>query len=210
MKAQLFVTPGACSLACHVVVEEAQLPIEVIAVDLRDPQAPHRAHNPLGRVPTLVTSAGDVLTENSALLPYLADLRPDAGLLAAIGSVQRARTQSWVGYLNAEIHAGCFRAINRPQRYSSDPTGQTEVRVQGLLRLQEALGPINTALADRTFLVGDTFTIADAYLGVFVGWVRALGPDFAHFTHLHAFGQRYEQRPSVLRARAREAAQGLA
>jgi len=128
MTPTLYVTPGACSLACHVVIEEGSLPIDVVPVDLRDPAAPHRAFNPLGRVPTLVTENGEVLTENSALLPYLADLAPQSHLLAPAGTVVRAQTQAWVGYLNAEIHAGCFRAINRPQRYCPDAQGQATVR----------------------------------------------------------------------------------
>lgn len=206
MTPTLFVTPGACSLACHVVIEEAGLPIEVVPVDLGDPVAPHRAFNPLGRVPTLVTAQGDVLTENSALLPYLADLAPMSHLLAPAGTVLRARTQAWVGYLNAEIHAGCFRAINRPQRYCPDPSGQATVRQQGLLRLQEALVPIEEALRGRDSLVAGHFTIADAYLGVFAAWLRPLGRDFESFTELHRFGCAYEQRPAVQRARAREAA----
>lgn len=204
MKPTLFVTPGACSFACHVVVEEAGLPIEVVPVDLRDPAAPHRVFNPLGRVPTLVTAERDVLTENSALLPYLADQAPTRHLLAPAGTVLRARTQAWVGYLNAEIHAGCFRAINRPQRYCPDVHGQATVRQQGLLRLQEALAPIESALQGQDGLMGASFTIAEAYLGVFAAWVRALGKDFEHFTELHRFGRAYEQRPSVARARARE------
>ncbi|WP_439114927.1 glutathione S-transferase N-terminal domain-containing protein [Hydrogenophaga sp.] len=204
MRATLFVSPGACSLACHVVVLEAGLPIHVVPVDLRDPAAPHRAVNPLGRVPTLITAAGEVLTENSALLPYLADQSPSSGLLAPVGTVLRARTQAWVGYLNAEIHTGCFRAINRPQRYCLDMKGQATVREQALLRLQEALEPIESALQDRATLDGEHFTIADAYLGVFGAWVRALGADFDRFTELHRFGRGYEQRASVMRARAWE------
>jgi len=79
------------------------------------------------------------------------------------------------------------------------------VREQGLLRLQEALASIESALQGRNWLVGDDFSIADAYLGVFAGWVKALGARFAGFSALHDFGQRYERRPSVQRARAREA-----
>lgn len=204
MNPTLYVTPGACSLACHVVIEEARLPFHVVSVDLRDPAAPHRAFNPLGRVPTVVTAHGDVLTENAALLPYLADMAPDSHLLAPVGTVLRAQTQAWVGYLNAEIHAGCFRAINRPHRYCPDAKGQVIVREEGLKRLYEALGPVETALRNRNTLVGNHFTIADAYLGVFASWVRDLGAPFDSLTELQRFGSAYEQRNSVMRARARE------
>lgn len=206
MKPTLFVAPGACSFACHVVVEEAGLPIEVVPVDLRDPAAPHRAFNPLGRVPTLVTADREVLTESVALLPHLADMACPSGLLAPVGTVARARTMAWVAYLGAEIHAACFRTINRPQMYCADVSAHAGVRAAGFRRLQVALAPIEAALRQTSGLVGDHFTIADAYLGVFAGWVQALGDEVEPFPTLARFGNAYERRPSVSAARAREAA----
>ncbi|UUZ64576.1 glutathione S-transferase N-terminal domain-containing protein [Polaromonas sp. P1-6] len=136
---RLLVTPGACSFASHVVVRELDLPIEIVCVSLTDPQAPHRRLNPLGRVPTLALNDGTVVTETTAILPLLADLRPGTPLFAPAGSLECAQIQSWLGYLNAEVHAGCFRAINRPQRFCSNETVWPQIREQGKRRLLSAL-----------------------------------------------------------------------
>jgi glutathione S-transferase len=100
---QLFVARGACCLGAHVVVRELALPVEVVIVPLRTPGSPIHAVNPLGRVPALRFDAGAVLTENSAILPFLADQRPGTSLFAPAGTIERAQIQSWIGYLNSEV-----------------------------------------------------------------------------------------------------------
>jgi len=203
---QLFVSPGACCLGAHVVVRELALPVTVRNVPLRTPESPIHAVNPLGRVPALRLDDGTVITENSAILPFLADLRPGTSLFAPAGSVERAQIQSWIGYVNSEIHAASFRPINRPERYSNDASAHPGIRQRGREQLKTALGVIDRRLADHSFLVADRFTIADAYLGVFARWVAALGEEFDGLTNLHRFRHEYSARPSVIEALAAEAA----
>lgn len=98
----LYIAPGTCAQAAHILVRELQLPIHIEKVALRTPDSPIHRVNPLGRVPALQLDDGTLITENTALLPYLADLSPDAGLLAAAGTTERAQIQSWIGYLGVQ------------------------------------------------------------------------------------------------------------
>ncbi|WP_282353423.1 glutathione S-transferase C-terminal domain-containing protein [Pseudomonas sp. PS01303] len=202
----LFIFPGACSFAAHVVIHELQLPISVERVTLGDTNSPYRQINPTGRVPALLLDNQTLLTENTAILPYLADLKPGTELFAPAGSVERAQIQGWLGYVATEIHVGAFRPINRPERYSADESAFPGIRKRALEQLSNALKPIEARLAQTEYLVGDRFTVADAYLGVFLGWSARVGV-LNDFPALQAALGRFRARESVVQALA---AEGLA
>jgi glutathione S-transferase len=202
----LFIFPGACSFAAHVVIHELQLPISVERVTLGDPNSPYRQINPTGRVPALLLNNQTLLTENTAILPYLADLKPGTELFAPAGSVERAQIQGWLGYVATEIHVGAFRPINRPERYSADESAFPGIRQRALEQLSNALKPIEARLAQTEYLVGDRFTVADAYLGVFLGWSARVGV-LNDFPALQAALGRFRARESVVQTLA---AEGLA
>lgn len=202
----LFIFPGACSFAAHVVIHELQLPITVERVPLGDPNSPYRQINPTGRVPALLLDNQTLLTENTAILPYLADLKPGTELFAPAGSVERAQIQGWLGYVATEIHVGAFRPINRPERYSADEAAFPGIRQRALAQLTNALKPIEARLAQTEYLVGDRFTVADAYLGVFLGWSARVGV-LNDFPALQAALGRFRARESVVQTLA---AEGLA
>ena len=202
----LFIFPGACSFAAHVVIHELQLPISVEPVTLGDPNAPYRQINPTGRVPALLLDDQTLLTENTAILPYLADLQPGTPLFAPAGSVERAQIQGWLGYVATEVHVGAFRPINRPERYSADESAFPGIRQRALEQLSNALKPIEARLAQTEYLVGDRFTVADAYLGVFLGWSARVGV-LNDFPALQAALGRFRARESVVQTLA---AEGLA
>ena len=202
----LFIFPGACSFAAHVVIHELQLPISVERVTFGDPNSPYRQINPTGRVPALLLDNQTLLTENTAILPYLADLKPGTQLFAPAGSVERAQIQGWLGYVATEIHVGAFRPINRPERYSADESAFPGIRQRALEQLTNALKPIEARLAQTEYLVGDRFTVADAYLGVFLGWSARVGV-LNDFPALQAALGRFRARESVVQTLA---AEGLA
>lgn len=202
----LFIFPGACSFAAHVVIHELQLPINVERVTLGDPNSPYRQINPTGRVPALLLDNQTLLTENTAILPYLADLKPGTELFAPAGSVERAQIQGWLGYVATEVHVGAFRPINRPERYSADEAAFPGIRQRALEQLTNALKPIEARLAQTWYLVGDSFTVADAYLGVFLGWSARVGV-LDDFPALQAALGRFRARESVVQTLA---AEGLA
>lgn len=203
----LYIAPSACSFGAHVIVRELGLPIDIVKVPLRQADSPILQINPLGRVPALQLDNGSVITENSAILPYLADLAPGTPLFAAAGSTERAQIQSWIGYLNSEVHVGGFRPINRPERYSADESAFEGIRNQSRKTLHSALQHVDSALQGKQYLVGDRFTIADAYLGVFVRWIARLGDDFLDLENLIRFREHFVARPSVQAAQAFEDAQ---
>lgn len=202
----LFIFPGACSFAAHVVIHELQLPISVEPVTLGDPNAPYRRINPTGRVPALLLDDQTLLTENTAILPYLADLKPGTPLFAPAGSVERAQIQGWLGYVATEVHVGAFRPINRPERYTADEAAFPGIRQRALEQLANALKPIESRLAQTDYLVGNHLTLADIYLGVFLGWSARVGV-LGDFPALQAALGRFRARDSVVQT---VSAEGLA
>lgn len=206
---KLYVAQGACSFGAHVVAREIMqasgLPIEIIKVPLRTPDSPIHKVNPLGRVPTVVTDNGDVITENGAILPWLADLDSTAGLSAPTGSAERAQIQEWIGFLNSDIH-GAYKPVNRPNLFHPDEEVQKAIREQGITRLRDLVRVVQRKLEGKTWAVGERFTAADAYLGVFLRWLPRAGIDIAEFPGLAAWLERYNARESVKAAIAFEAA----
>lgn len=200
----LYVSLGACSLAAHSLVHELDLPIRVEPVPLRTPESPINRINPLRRVPALQLDDGILITENSAILPYLADLRPEAGLFAPVGNVERALIQSWIGYLASEVHVGGFRPLNRPERYSADESAHPGIRAKASEQLHQALAHVERHLNGRQWLVGERYTIADAYLGVFAGWLPRLGEAFADLPNLARAREAFQARPATQQALAAE------
>lgn len=201
----LFIAPGACSLGAHVVVRELDLPVAVVKVPLRKPESPIFKVNPLGKVPTLLLDDGVAITENTAILPFLADLRPGTPLFAPAGHAERGLIQSWLGYLSAEVHAGTFRLVTRPEKFSDDVSAHAGIKAKALQQLVAAYGHFDRSLEGRDFLVGNRFTIADAYLGVFARWTAKVGDRLAEFRNVERFRVAYEARASVQAALAAEA-----
>lgn len=200
----LYVAPGACSFGAHVVLKELGIPHDIAVVPLRTPDSPILKVNPLGRVPTLKLDSGEVLTENGAILPFLGDLKPEAGLFAPVGSVERARIQEWIGFLNSDLHRA-LRPVNRPELFHPDTSTHDAIRAKGLEQLIDLLKVVDRKLEGKTWAVGERFTIADAYLGVFWGWLRRGRPELlAQLPNLAAFGARFDARPSVQAALAAE------
>lgn len=201
---QLLASPGATSLPAHVIIRELDLPVAVQLLRLGPGGDDLAARTPYGRIPALVLDDGTVIGENSAILPFLADQRPGTSLFAPAGSVERALIQSWIGYINSEIHGATQRVGNRPHLYSDDPAAHEGIRLAARRRLREAYQPIEDHLARADWLVGGRFTIADAYLGVFASYVPHFGPALADLPALSAFSARFEALPAVQAARAVE------
>lgn len=200
---QLFYSPFACSLASHITAREAGLNIDLIAVTLATKRTADGgdflAVAPKGQVPALRIEGGAVLTEGPSVLQYLADAAPASGLLPAVGSEERYRVVEWVNYVGTEVHKLCFYLMFAPD-------SPAEAKAWGRSLLDKKLAYINGQLAGRPFVVGERFTIADAYLtwaltlcqkiGVGLDGLSAIG---AYLTAMHA-------RPAVQAAIAAEAA----
>ena len=199
---KLFYTPGACSLSPHIVLRETGLPFEAEKVDLRtkttESGADFTAVNPKGSVPALVLDDGEVLTEGPAIVQYLADRKPETGLAPQNGTLPRYRLQEWLNYVSTELHKG-FGPLFNPAL----PEEAKEIQKQGIVK---KLQHLDRHFAQHPFLMGEGFTVADAYAFTVLNWSGKFGIDLSSYPNVSAFMGRVAERPS---ARAAMQAEGL-
>ncbi|MEW5685202.1 MAG: glutathione S-transferase N-terminal domain-containing protein [Pseudomonadota bacterium] len=187
--------PMACSLASRFALIEAGLEHEVAVVHTtRGEQLTeaYRRINPRGKVPALETDWG-VLTESTAILPFIADQAPEARLFPEAGTFARAQAQAWLSFLSSSLHTA-MRAAMAPAAGCDGP----EALEAAVGRVSALLGEIDTHLADRDTLVDD-FGVCDLYLGVFLLWRAApgLAGKLPPFPNLDRFQQRLFSRPAL-------------
>jgi glutathione S-transferase len=190
---KLFYYPGFCSLSPHIVAREAGVEVELKKVDTKTKQieggGDFRALNPKGYVPALQLDDGAVLTEGPAIILYLADRNPASGLAAREGTMERYRLQEMLAYVNSEIHKGYDTLFNSA---ASDA-----LKDERRAHLQKRYGLIEKQLAGGDYVLGPTFTVADAYLFVITGWSKYVKLDLAGFPNLLAYQKRVAARPAV-------------
>ena len=192
---ELFASPMACSLASHIAVIEAGLPVKVRFVENKktDDGGDFLAVSPYGYVPALKLDDGQVLNEGASVLQYLADRKPEAGLAPAWGSAERYQLIDTLHYLGTEVHKRVFYNI-----FST--TVPAAAKTAAMADLEPTLAAIARRLGDRETLVGDRFTVADAYLLTLLNWAVFLKADLAKSPALQAYHRKHLQRPSVVRA----------
>ncbi len=190
---KLYYSPGACSLSPHIVLREAGLSFELEKVDLRTKKTESGKDfytiNPKGYVPTLQLDDGSILTEGPAIVQYVADKAPQSKLAPANGTLERYRIQEWLNFISTELHKG-FSPLFKPN-YPED--------AKKLVR--ENLGTrfdyLRDPLEKNTFLTGDQFSVADAYLFTVLGWCQWTGIDLGQWPALKAYHARVAERPQV-------------
>ena len=197
---KLYYMKGACSLASYISLMEAGIKFEAAEVDHKT-RATHDGEaldtiNPKGYVPILKLDNGEILTENVAVLSYIADLNPAAKLAPTAGTLDRYRLLELLAYINSEIHKNFGPLFNS----SSSEDIKNLVRAN----LKKRLDWINNALGSRTFLMGDQFTVADAYLYVTLSWTTHVGIDLGKWATLKRYHERIGARPNVIAARKAE------
>lgn len=190
---KLYYSPGACSMASRIVFEEAGIAYEAVRVNLKEKRTADgkdfNAINPKGYVPTLQLGDGEVLTENSALLPYLGELNVASNLMPPAGSFENYRVREWLSFISGELHKNCS-----PLFRSSTPEATAQLCRDNLTK---RLTYTNEKLGAGPFLLGDQITVADAYLYVVLTWLPKIKVDTSAWPHLNAYYQRMTQRPSV-------------
>ena len=193
---KLYYLKGACSLASYISLCEAGLKFDGIAVDRQTRKTAdgedYNQVNPKGYVPALRLDSGEVLTENVNVLQYIADHAPPGKLAPPAGTFERYRLIEWLAFVNSEIH----KAIS-PVFY---PTATDDVKTFAKNNLTRRLDWLDKDWGKRQFLMGDQFTVADAYLFVVLGWLPRVGFDMAKWPNLKAFHERVRERPSVQQA----------
>jgi len=193
---QLYYYPGACSLAPHISLREAGLPFELQKVDIHtkriDGGGDYTQVNSKGYVPALKLTSGEVLTEVPVILQYIADQKPESGLAPKPGTIERYRLGEWLNFTSSEIHKS-FSPLFNPTAAADWKAGSTAA----LTRRFDWLGP---QLKGRTHLLGDRFTVADAYLFVTLSWSGHVGIDLGKWPSLGTYVQGIGRRPKVIEA----------
>lgn len=201
----LYYCPLACSMASHVALEEAGATFEARKVNIfagehRKPA--YLAINPCGKVPALRFDDGRVLVESTAILAWIGTTHPGAGLLGG-DPIDRARTVATCAWLSSSVHPA-FAQFAHPERFGPDPATHASLRSQAKDTFWAYLREIDGMLANRPWIMGDRFTVADPYALVFYPWGRELGLPIAELMHLAAMKDRLLERPAARRALQRE------
>ena len=190
---KLYYSPGACSMAVHIVLIEGGFSFDKEQVDLATKKTADGTDftsiNPNGYVPALALNNGEVLTEAAVILAYLADQVPERKLAPAAGSMERYRLQEKLNFITTELHKGFGSLFN--------PAMPEEWREQVKQGLGKRLDYIAGQLQGRQYLLGDEFSIADAYLFTILGWSKLTKVDLSPWPVLVDYSARIAQRPAV-------------
>jgi glutathione S-transferase len=190
---RLFYASGACSLSPHIVAQEAGIELRLQKVDLKTKTIASEGDffgvNPKGYVPTLELDNGEILTEGSAIVQYLADLKPEKGLAPPAGTFERYRLQEWLGFINSELHKS-YSPLFRPDT-------PADTRAERVAYLNKRYAVVEKRLEGHPYLLGAAFTVADAYLFTVTNWANAVKFDLTPFPNLRAFQERVAARPAV-------------
>jgi len=193
---KLYYSPGACSLSPHIVLLEAGLPFTMEKVDFASKKTSNGTDyltvNSKGSVPALQLDDGRVLTEGPAVVQYLADNAPDSGLAPRAGTFERYQLMEILNYITSELHKGYGPLFN--------PKTSADSKAAAVANLHKKFDWLTGFLADKTHLLGKTFTVADAYLFTVLRWSGRVGIDLAPWPVLTAYLARIEQRPRVQQA----------
>ncbi|HEX7380839.1 MAG TPA: glutathione S-transferase N-terminal domain-containing protein [Nevskiaceae bacterium] len=202
---KLYFSPHTSSLAAHIALEWIGQPFELHEVEIRPGKSPELvARNPMGAVPVL-EDAGWILTQNVAVLNYLADRFPEAGVGSDGTPRGRAELNRWLGFINSDLHP-YFEAFFGEHGYLQDKATIEKTVEHSRVALRKRLALVDEHLKDRDFLLGARHSVADGYLFIVAEAATAFGVDLADLTALLAFVARMRADPAVQRALAAESA----
>ena len=198
---KLYTSPGTCSMASNIALREAGIPFELAKVDKRTKLVDgvdFTRINPKGYVPALQLDDGQVLTENVAVLQYIADRNPAAKLAPLAGTMERYRLEEWLSFISSEVHKAYSPLF-------SAEAGE-ETKQYSRKHLAKGLDYLQGVLEGRQYLMGDQFTVADAYLFVVLGWSAYASVDLGKWPSLKSYIERIGARPHVVEAATAEKA----
>ena len=194
---KLYYAPGACSLSPHIVAREAGIAIDLQKVDLKtktlaDGGASYTAINGKGYVPALGLDDGALLTEGPAIVQYMADQKPESGLAPKTGTMDRLRLQEWLNFISTELHKamGTFFNPAVTPEWRKAVSDRLEIRCEWLAK----------QLTGKQYLMGDKFSVADAYLFTVLNWAPMVKFDLGKWSVLQEYHKRVAARPKVQEA----------
>lgn len=197
---KLYYSPGACSMAVHILLNELGKKYEAVRVDLREKKTEtgkdYRKINPKGYVPALETKKGQVLTEVGTVLQYLADKAKATKMLPKAGSMARYRAMEALNFVSSEMHKGYSPLFN--------PGIPAEGKDALRLRLALRLGYLNELLGKQKFLSGKAFGVADCYAFTILRWSKGVGVDLTPFPNIEKYREDLAKRPSIKKTMEQE------
>lgn len=205
---KLYYLPGACSMSCHIALATTKLPYEAINVGKSADEQTKKAFlavNPQGAVPALQIDATKTLTQNIAILEYIADQKPEAKLLAAAGTFERAETMKWLSMVASDLHPA-FAPLFRLSAITTDPRAETDIKNWSLGKINKLLGTLETHLQNRKYLVGEHLTIADCYLYTVYQWNKMMQIPTDKFPALNRYSDMIAKLPAVIAVQEAESA----
>ncbi len=193
---KLYYSPGACSLSPHIVLREAGLAFEPVLANLKTHQltdgTDYYGISPKGYVPLLELDNGERLSEGPAIVQYIADQAPASKLAPPAGTMARYRLQEWLTFIGTELHKTFSPLFN--------PAIGEDAKVIFRKKLVERFTWVDSKLASKSYLMGDDFCAADAYLFTVARWAPFVGVDITGLANLSAFMARVNARPAVQEA----------
>lgn len=201
---KLFFSPGACSFSPHIVLHELGMQHDLEKVNMKTKTTTHgdfNKQNPKGYVPALLLDNGELLTEGVAIVQYLADQKPESKLIPKAGTWERYRAIEWLNYISTEIHRG-FSPLFHPE--AVPPEAQDQFKTYFKEKLAKRLDLIEEQLTKTKYMMGDTFTVVDAYLYTVASWAIPLKIDLSKWPKLMGFLETVRMRPAVAKAHEME------
>jgi glutathione S-transferase len=193
---KLYYSPGTCSLSPHIVLRESGLPFEPVLASTKTHKladgTDYYTINPKGYVPLLELDDGQRLSEGPAIVQYIADQVPDKQLAPAAGTMQRYRLIEWLNFITSELHKGFSPLFN--------PAQPEQAKALFRAKLEERFKWVDQQLEGRDFLLGERFSVADAYLFAVAGWAKVVGVSTQGLDRLTAYLARIAARPAVQEA----------
>ncbi|MDP2007680.1 MAG: glutathione transferase GstA [Rubrivivax sp.] len=190
---KLYYSPGACSLSPHIALREAGLPFDLVLASTKTKKladgSDYLVINPKGQVPLLELDDGQRLSEGPVIVQYIADRAPASGLAPAAGTMERYRLMEWLNFITTELHKG-FSPLFTPGM-------PEEAKAIARAALRARLAWVDSQLAGKSYLMGETFTVADAYLFTVAGWGKYVAVDTSALAGLTAYMARVAARPAV-------------
>jgi glutathione S-transferase len=190
---KLYYSPGACSLSPHIVLQASGLAFTLELASTKTHQlkdgTDYYSINPLGYVPLLELNDGTLLSEGPAIVQYIADQAPEKQLAPANGTLARYQLQSWLNFIGTELHKGFAPLFN--------PATPADFKPVVIERLLSRMSWVDSQLAGKEYLMGEHFTVADAYLFTVTGWGGYVKVDLSGFAHIAAYRARLSNHPAV-------------
>ncbi len=197
---KLYYTPGVCSLSPHIVLSEADFDYELEKVDLKtkitETGKDFNEINKKSGVPVLQLENGEYLTEGVAIVQFLADQKPEAQLVPENGTLERAKLQEWLNYISSEMHKSHFPLFH-------SECGEDAKRIY-LSKIKKSYDFASDTLKENEFIMGDKFSVADAYLYTIINWHNFIDLDLSPWPVLVDYQERVSMRPKVQRALKKE------